>query len=160
MAEEAKPAAVEANAVPPSRPGRGYPEPFASRVAGRVRRPLGDVFGLTHFRVNLTHLPPGGMSALRHTHRSEDEFIYILEGDPVLVTDEGETTLRPGMCAGFRAGSGNAHHLINRTDREVVYLEIGDRNPGDTVIYPDDDLGRALAADGSRVFVHRDGRPY
>jgi uncharacterized cupin superfamily protein len=97
---------------------------------------------------------------LRHTHRSEDEFIYILDGDPILVTNEGETALHPGMCAGFKAGSGNAHHLINRTEREVVYLEIGDRNPGDTVIYPDDDLGRALAADGRRIFVHRDGRPY
>jgi uncharacterized cupin superfamily protein len=118
------------------------------------------VFGLTHFGVNLTRLPPGGMSALRHTHRSEDEFVYILEGDPILVTNKGETALRPGMCAGFKAGSGNAHHLINRTEREVVYLEIGDRAAGDTVIYPDDDLGRALAPDGSRMFVHRDGRPY
>jgi uncharacterized cupin superfamily protein len=160
MADEAKPAAIEANAVPPIRPGRNYPEPFASRVAGRIRRPLGDVFGLTHFGVNLTQLPPGGMSALRHTHRSEDEFVYILEGDPILVTNEGETALHPGMCAGFKAGSGNAHHLINRTEREVVYLEIGDRNAGDTVIYPDDDLGRALATHGSRMFVHRDGRPY
>jgi uncharacterized cupin superfamily protein len=160
MAEEAKPAAIEANAVPPSRPGRGYPEPFASRVAGRVRRALGDHFGLTHFGVNLTRLPAGGMSALRHTHRSEDELVYILEGEAILVTNEGETALRPGMCAGFKAGSGNAHHLINRTEREVVYLEIGDRTAGDTVIYPDDDLGRALAPDGRRVFVHRDGRPY
>ena len=100
------------------------------------------------------------MSVLRHTHKSEDEFIYILEGDPILVTNKSETALHPGVCAGFKAGSGNAHHLINPTEREVVYLEIGDRNPGDTVIYPDDDLGRALAPDGSRVFVHRDGRPY
>jgi uncharacterized cupin superfamily protein len=160
MADQATPAAIEANTVPPSRPGRGYPEPFATRVAGRVRRALGDVFGLTHFGVNLTRLPPGGMSALRHTHRSEDELVYILEGEPILVTNEGETILRPGMCAGFKAGSDNAHHLINRTDREIVYLEIGDRNPGDTVIYPDDDLGRALAPDGTRVFVHKDGRPY
>jgi len=160
MADEAKPVAIEADAVPPSPPGRGYPEPFASRVAGRVRRPLGDVFGLTHFGVNLTRLPPGGMSALRHTHRSEDEFVYILEGNPILATNEGETALRSGMCAGFKAGSGNAHHLINRTESEVVYLEIGDRAAGDTVIYPDDDLGRALAPDGSRMFVHRDGRPY
>jgi len=108
----------------------------------------------------LTRLPPGGMSALRHTHSSEDEFVYVLEGEPVLVTNMGETSMRPGMCAGFKAGSGNAHHLINRTDREIVYLEIGDRNAGDTVIYPDDDLGRALAPDGTRVFVHKDGRPY
>ncbi len=160
MADEVRPAAIDANAVPVSRPARGYPEPFAARVAGRVRRALGDHFGLTHFGVNLTRLPPGGMSALRHNHRSEDELVYIIEGDPVLVTNEGETALHPGMCAGFKAGSGNAHHLINRSEREVVYLEIGDRNAADTVIYPDDDLGRALAPDGSRIFVHRDGRPY
>ena len=151
MADEVKPVATEADAVPPTRPGRGYPEPFATRVAGRVRRALGDYFDLTHFGVNLTRLPAGGMSALRHTHRSEDEFIYILAGDPILVTNKGETALHPGMCAGFKAGSGDAHHLINRTEREVVYLEIGDRNPGDTVIYPDDDLGRALAPDGRHV---------
>ena len=160
MAEEAAPQAVEASSAPQSQPGRGYPEPFATRVAGRVRRPLGDLFGLTNFGVNLTQLPPGGVSALRHTHTREDEFVYIVDGEPILVTNAGETQLRPGMCAGFKAGSGNAHHLLNRTTRAVVYLEIGDRNPGDTVVYPDDDIGRALSPDGSRLFVHRDGRPY
>src|SRR5262245_56351447 len=160
MPDDNKPTAVEATSVPPSRPGRGYPEPFATRVAGRVRRPLGDAFGLTHFGVNLTRLPPGCMSALRHTHMREDELIYILEGEPVLVTNTGETPLHPGMCAGFKAGSADAHHLVNRGGRDVVYLEIGDRNLGDTVIYPDDDLGRALTPDGERIFVHHDGRPY
>lgn len=160
MADETKPAAIEAEAAPVARPGRGYPEPFATRVAGRVRRPLGDFFGLSNFGVNLTRLPPGGMSALRHTHSREDEFIYIVEGEPVLVTDAGEIALRPGMCAGFKAGSGDGHHLLNLTVRDVVYLEIGDRDPGDTVVYPDDDIGRALAPDGTRHFVHRDGRPY
>jgi uncharacterized cupin superfamily protein len=160
MANETNPAAIEATEAPQARPGRGYPEPFATRVAGRVRRPLGDCFGLTNFGVNLTRLPPGGMSALRHTHSREDEFIYVVEGEPVLVTNAGETQLRPGMCAGFKAGSGDGHHLLNRTTHDAVYLEVGDRNPGDTVIYPDDDLGRALAADGARVFVHKDGRPY
>jgi len=160
MSENSKPIAVDAIAVSPARPGRGYPEPFAARVAGRERRALGDAFGLTNFGVNLTRLPPGGMSALRHAHTREDELIYILEGEPVLVTNTGETLLRPGMCAGFKAGSGDAHHLINRSGREVVYLEIGDRNPSDTVIYPDEDLGRALSPIGERVFVHRDGRPY
>ena len=100
------------------------------------------------------------MSALRHAHMREDEFIYILEGEPVLVTNAGETPLRPGMCAGFKAGNRDAHHLINRSGRDVVYLEVGDRNPGDTVIYPDDDIGRALTPAGERAFVHRDGRPY
>ena len=160
MSENSKPIAVDAIAVSPARPGRGYPEPFAARVAGRERRALGDAFGLTNFGVNLTRLPPGGMSALRHAHTREDELIYILEGEPVLVTNTGETLLRPGMCAGFKAGSGDAHHLINRSGREVVYLEIGDRNPSDTVIYPDEDLGRSLSPIGERVFVHRDGRPY
>jgi len=160
MANEANPVAIEAAAAPTARPGRGYPEPFATRVAGRVRRPLGDLFGLTNFGVNLTRLPPGGMSALRHTHTREDEFIYVVEGEPILVTNAGETRLRPGMCAGFRAGSGDGHHLLNRTMQDVVYLEIGNRNPGDTVIYPDDDIGRALSPDGARLFVHKDGRPY
>jgi uncharacterized cupin superfamily protein len=100
------------------------------------------------------------MSALRHTHLREDEFVYVVEGEPILVTNKGETPLRPGMCAGFKAGSGDAHYLINRSARDVLYLEIGDRNPGDTVIYPDDDIGRALTANGERAFVHRDGRPY
>jgi uncharacterized cupin superfamily protein len=160
MAEATRPAATDAATVPVVPPGRRYPEPFAARVAGRLRRPLGDFFGLTKFGVNLTRLPPGGMSALRHAHSREDEFVYILEGEPVLVTNAGETPLRPGMCAGFKAGSGDAHHLLNRTPHEVAYLEIGDRDPGDTVLYPDDDIGRAVAPDGSRIFVHRDGTPY
>jgi uncharacterized cupin superfamily protein len=160
MPENSKPIAVDAISVPPARPGRGYPEPFAAKVAGRERRALGDAFGLTNFGVNLTRLPPGGMSALRHAHTREDEFIYILEGEPVLVTNSGETPLHPGMCSGFKAGSGDAHHLINRSGREVVYLEIGERNPADTVIYPDDDIGRALSPSGERIFVDRGGRPY
>jgi uncharacterized cupin superfamily protein len=160
MADNARPAAIEAGVVEPSRPAGGYPEPFRGRVAGRERRVLGELFGLTNFGVNLTRLPPGGMSALRHTHSREDEFIYILEGEPTLVTNAGETVLRPGMCAGFKAGGGDAHHLVNRSGREVAYLEIGDRDPGDTVLYPDDDLGRALTPEGRRVFVHSDGRPY
>jgi uncharacterized cupin superfamily protein len=160
MPDDIKPAAIYAAALPPSPAGRGYPEPFAARVAGRERRALGDAFGLSNFGVNLTRLPSGGMSALRHTHLREDEFIYVLEGEPILVTNAGETLLRPGMCAGFKAGSNDAHHLLNRTERDVVYLEIGDRNPADTVIYPDDDIGRALTPSGERVFVHRDGRPY
>lgn len=160
MADETRPPAIDADAVPPARPTRVYPEPYRSQVAGRVRRALGDAFGLTRFGVNLTRLPPGGMSALRHAHAREDEFIYILDGEPTLVTNAGETALRPGMCAGFPAGSGDAHHLINRTGAEVVYIEIGDRDAGDTVDYPDVDMGRAIAPDGRRIFVRRDGTPY
>ena len=137
----------------------GYPAPFAARVAGRERRRLGDVFGLQNFGVNLTRLEPGSESALRHVHAVQDEFVYVLEGLPTLVTDEGEVTLRPGSCAGFRAG-GRSHHLVNRTASDVVYLEIGDRLPGDSVTYPVDDLAAALGPDGGWVFTQADGRPY
>ena len=152
-------AVVAAEAAPRERVSN-YPEPFASRMAGRVKRPLGDLFGLTNFGVNLTTLQPGAVSSLRHAHSRQDEFVYILEGEPTLVTDEGETVLRPGMAAGFKAGSGNAHHLVNRTDQDVVYVEVGDRTDRDAVSYPDDDIRAALGADGRWVFVHKDGRRY
>ena len=99
------------------------------------------------------------MSSLRHAHSRQDELVYILEGEPTLVTNDGETQLLPGMAAGFKAGSLDAHHLVNRTDRDVVYLEIGDRAARDTVVYPDDDIRAAFADDRWR-FVHKDGRPY
>ena len=137
-----------------------YPEPFASRMRGREKRPLGDLFGLTHFGVNLTRLAPGGVSALRHAHSRQDELIYILEGSPTLVTNAGETLLRPGMCAGFKAGTGDGHQLVNRTESDVTYLEIGDRSTGDTVDYPDDDMKFVVGADGKRQVLHKDGSPY
>jgi len=136
-----------------------YPEPYASLMRGRVKRQLGDAFGLKNFGVNLTRLEPGAMSALRHAHAKQDEFVYILEGTATLVTDEGRTPLRPGMCAGFPAGTGNAHHLKNESDQDVVYLEIGDRTPGDSAVWPDDDL-QVIEIDGKRRFAHLDGRPY
>jgi uncharacterized cupin superfamily protein len=141
MSEDAKrPVALRA-AEAPQRPFRtNYPEPFASRMAGRDKRSLGDLFGLTNFGVNITRLAPGGASALRHAHTKQDEFIYILEGRPTLLTDAGRTPLKPGMCAGFKAGTDDAHCLMNETGEEVVYLEIGDRTAGDAVDYPDDDL--------------------
>lgn len=157
--ERQAPIAIEAcEAAPRTRPSL-YPEPFASRMAGREKRPLGDVFGLTNFGVNQTRLAPGAVSALRHAHTRQDEFIYILSGHPTLLTDEGETELSPGMCAGFPAGTGNGHCLINRRLEDVVYLEIGDRTPGDAATYPDDDL-RAELIDGEWRFAHRDGRQY
>src|SRR5258707_13826419 len=119
--------ALVAADVAPRKTRSNYPEKFAARVGGRVKRPLGDAFGLTIFGVNLTTLPPGAMSALRHAHTRQDEFVYILEGTPTLITDAGETMLKPGMCAGFKAASGDAHHLVNRSESDVVYLEIGDR---------------------------------
>ena len=136
-----------------------YPEPFAARMTGREKRPLGDVFGLTSFGVNLTRLAPGAMSALRHAHTKQDEFIYILEGHSTLITDEGRTPLEAGMCAGFKAGTGNGHHLINETADDVVYLEAGDRTPHDEGSYPDDDL-KASMVNGKWQFAHKDGRPY
>lgn len=160
MTGAARPKAVIAAEVPPRERSSNYPEPFASRMEGRIKRPLGDLFGLQNFGVNLTTLRPGAVSSLRHAHSRQDELVYILEGEPTLVTNEGETVLRPGMAAGFRAGSTDAHHLVNRTERDVVYLEVGDRTDRDTVTYPDDDIRGALASDGRWRFVHKDGRPY
>ena len=154
-----KPIAVEAANAPLRARPSVYPEPFASQMAGREKRPLGDLFGLTNFGVNHTRLKPGAMSALRHAHSKQDEFVYVLEGRPTLVTDEGRTQLEPGMCAGFKAGTGNAHQLINETGADVVYLEIGDRTPGDDATYPGDDI-KAVLVDGKWTFTHKDGTPY
>jgi uncharacterized cupin superfamily protein len=154
----AKPVAIAAEAVP-ARTTSLYPEPFASMVAGRAKRALGDVFGLKNFGVNLTRLAPGSRSALRHAHTHQDEFVFVLEGCATLLTDAGETELRAGMCAGFAAGSGDAHQLLNRGASDVVYLEVGDRSPGDQVTYPDDDLAACLV-EGRWQFLHKDGRPY
>jgi len=155
-----KPVALVAAQAAPRTRATNYPEPFASRMAGREKRPLGDLFGLSNFGVNLTRLSPGGISALRHAHSKQDEFIYVLEGRPVLVTNAGETQLAPGMCAGFKAGTGDAHHLRNPTATDVVYLEVGDRTVGDEGSYPDDDIQAVLGADGKWQFTHKDGRPY
>ena len=154
-----KPIAVLASSVPPRTKPSSYPEPFFTRMAGREKRPLGDLFGLKNFGVNLTRLAPGGESALLHRHSRQDEFVYILEGEPTLVTDREEVTLSPGMCAGFPA-QGLAHQLVNRTDRDVVYLEIGDRAAGDEGSYPIDDLQASLGPDGGWIYTHKDGRPY
>jgi uncharacterized cupin superfamily protein len=160
MSEDAKPLVALIAANVPARAFRSnYPEPFASRIAGRDKRPLGDLFGLKNFGVNLTRLAPGGSSALRHAHTKQDEFVYILEGRPTLGTDAGRTALEPGMCAGFKAGTGDAHCLVNETETEVVYLEIGDRTDGDAVDYPDDDLA-VVTIDGRRRAAHKDGKPY
>ena len=152
------PAVIAAQAPLRTRPSN-YPEPFASRMSGRTKQPLGDLFGLTNFGVNLTRLKPSGVSALRHAHSKQDEFVYILEGTPTLVTDEGEMQLSPGFCAGFKAGSGNAHHLVNKSGNDVLYLEVGDRTPGETVTYPDDDI-QGVQIDGKYQFVRKDGRGY
>ena len=153
------PIAIVAAEAPERKRKSVYPEPFAPLMQARTKRPLGDLFGLENFGVNLTHLAPGGMSALRHAHTKQDEFIYVLEGRPTLVTDEGKTQLAPGMCAGFRHGTGNGHHLVNESTEDVVYLEIGDRTAGDVASYPDDDL-RAEMVDGAWRFTRKDGSSY
>ena len=159
MSDPAMPPAMKAVDVPPRTRPSNYPEPFASRMRGRIKRQLGNVFGLENFGVNLTTLAPAAVSALRHAHSRQDEFIYILSGNPTLVTDAGETVLSPGMCAGFRAGSGDGHQLVNRTGEDVIYLEIGDRTVGDEVAYPDDDL--MAVRDGNRWrFTRKNGEGY
>lgn len=159
MIDDNLPLALVALEAPVRTKPTNYPEPFAARMAGRLKRPLGDLFGLANFGVNLTVLPPGAISALRHAHSKQDEFLYVIAGHPTLVADDESVLLSPGMCAGFRAGSGNARHLCNRTEKEVIYLEVGDRTPGDRVSYPDDDLAASLE-NGQWVFRHKDGRPY
>lgn len=159
MSDTKHPIAIQAADVAPRTKPSTYPEPFFSRMLKREKRQLGDVFGLRNFGVNLTRLSPGGESALLHRHSRQDEFIYILEGNPTLVTDRGEIELSPGMCAGFPA-QGIAHQLVNRTSEDVLVLEIGDRTPGDEGSYPNDDLKAALGADGTWVFTRKDGTPY
>lgn len=151
--------AVDAITAPLRAKPSVYPQPFAARMTGRQKRPLGDLFGLQNFGVNLTTLAPAGSSALRHAHTRQDEFIYVLQGHPTLHTDEGRTRLSPGMCAGFKSDSGNAHRLVNETDEDVLFLEIGDRTPGDTADYPDDDI-QASWVEGQWAFTHKDGKPY
>jgi uncharacterized cupin superfamily protein len=154
-----RPIAIVASAAPPRTKPSTYPEPFFSRMAKREKKPLGDLFGLTNFGVNLTRLAPGGESALLHRHSRQDEFIYVLEGEPTLITDSEEVKLMPGMCAGFPA-QGIAHQLVNRTEWDVVYLEIGDRTADDEGTYPRDDLKASLGPDGKWTYTHKDGRPY
>ena len=153
-----KPVAIDATSVPLRR-GSNYPHPFSEPCAGRRKHALGDAFGLTDYGVNRVTLPPGTWSSQRHWHSDEDELVYILEGNPTLVTGAGRTRLEPGMCAGFAAGVPNGHHLVNDTERSVVYLEVGSRRRGEDVDYPDIDMqikGRGLGG----VYLHKDGTPY
>jgi uncharacterized cupin superfamily protein len=154
-----KPPALDPATVSP-RSSSGYPEPFRSRVLPREKRALGDALGLTKIGVNLTTLPPGKESSMRHFHTREDELVFVLEGEVVLRTDEGEQLLTAGMCAGFPAGSTNGHQLVNRSDRPARYLEISNRDPEDTAGYSDDDLAYRRGPDGGAVFTHKDGSPY
>ncbi|HSW03469.1 cupin domain-containing protein [Aquabacterium sp.] len=159
MSNSKYPPALNALDVAPPAKQTTYPEPFATWVGGREKRRLGEAFGLSNFGVNLTRLKPGAVSSVRHGHSKQEEFVYILEGAPTLVTDSGPTRLAPGMCAGFKAGSGDAHHLKNDTAEDVWYLEVGDRTPGDAATYPDDDLA-VVTQDGAYLFTRKDGSPH
>lgn len=137
----------------------GYPEPFRSRVLPRSKRALGDAAALTKIGVNHTTLGPGAASSMRHWHTQEDELIYVLEGELVLVTDAGERPIRAGDCAGFPAGHRDGHQLVNRGSMPAVYLEISNRDASDVAVYPDVDLcwNAPTAPD---AYSHKDGRPY
>jgi uncharacterized cupin superfamily protein len=136
-----------------------YPEPFNRIVAGRSRLRLGKAAGLDQFGVNLTTLKPGAASSLRHWHEKEDEFVFILRGEVVLIEDDGETVLKPGDAAGFKANSGNGHHLVNKSSSDVVLLEIGSRAKRERAEYSDVDMQIVRDENGAR-YSHKDGRPY
>ncbi len=144
----------------PARSASGYPEPFRSRVLPREKRALGDALGITKLGVNLTTLPPGKESSMRHHHTLEDELVYVLEGEVVLITDEGEQLLGPGDCAGFPAGNQNGHQLVNRSALPARYLEMSNRDPKDTAAYPDEDLVLERLGDGRFQYSRKDGTPY
>src|SRR5438067_5823208 len=136
-----------------------YPQPYNHVADGREKVALGNLAGLTQFGVNLTRLKPGAASALRHWHENEDEFVYVLEGELVLIEDDGETLLRPGDAAGFKAGIANGHHLVNKSGREAVYLEIGTCAARERAHYPDVDLAIVKDESGSRI-MRKSGAPY
>ncbi len=142
------------------RTSSGYPEPYRSRVLPREKRALGDALGITQFGVNLTTLPPGKESSMRHWHTKEDEFIFILEGEVVLITNEGEQSLTPGMCAGFPAGVENGHQLVNRSSEPAKYLEMSNRDKSDAAFYSDVDLAYFRKPDGTVGFTRKDGSEF
>jgi uncharacterized cupin superfamily protein len=151
--------ALDPASLPP-RSTSGYPEPYRSRVLPREKRAIGDALGLAKIGVNLTTLPPGKESSMRHWHTREEELVFVVEGEVVLRTDEGEQVLTAGMCAGFPAGSKDGHQLVNRSERPARYLEISNRDPEDSAEYPDVDLAYRKGPDGKAVFTHQDGKPY
>ncbi|SPE23375.1 conserved hypothetical protein [Burkholderiales bacterium] len=144
-------------AAVPQQKGSSYPVPFDSKAAGRIRQALGDAGGVTQFGVNLLQLPPGAWSSQRHWHSAEDEFVYVVSGELVLISDTGEQTLRAGDCAAFPRNKPDGHHLVNRSNATAVCLEIGTRVADDFAVYPDIDM----VFDASLgYYAHRDGTPY
>jgi uncharacterized cupin superfamily protein len=150
---------IDISTLQARRGSAAYPDTYKPVVAGREKIALGNAVGLTQFGVNLTRLKPGAASALRHWHENEDELVYILEGEVVLVEDEGETVLKPGDCAGFKAGVPNGHHLVNRTNRDALMLEVGTRSAREVAHYPDVDLRYEVDGKNTRI-LHKDGTPY
>ena len=150
-----KPSKLDPKTITP-RTGTIYPPEFAGPLKGREKRALGDVFGLTQYGVNLATLAPGTWSSQRHWHEKEDEFIFVIEGDITLIDDAGEHLLKPGMCAGFKAGVVNGHHLVNKTKTPATYLEIGTRSADEVAAYPDIDM-KAVKTDGKFVVTRKDG---
>jgi uncharacterized cupin superfamily protein len=144
-------------AAVPERRGTGYPKPLDAPCKDRIRQRLGNAGGIADFGVNLMRLPPGNWSSQRHWHSHEDEFVYVLEGELVLIEDAGETILCAGDCAAFPKNSGNGHHMINRSEKVAIYLEVGSRSPDDMTTCSDIDM-KSANADGR--FVHKDGTPY
>ncbi len=141
----------------PVRKGSGYPAQFNAACAARLRQRLGEAGGLSDFGVNLMRLPPGNWSSQRHWHSHEDEFVYVIEGEVTLIEDDGETVLRAGDCAAFAKGSGNGHHMINRSGAMAVYLEVGSRHSADVTVCSDIDM---MSANTDGRFTHKDGTPY
>lgn len=141
----------------PELTGSGYPSPFDAPCAERVRQRLGNAGGLTDFGVNLMRLPPGNWSSQRHWHSHEDEFVYVLEGELMLIEDGGETVLRAGDCAAFPKGTGNGHHMINKSGATAVYLEVGSRQSADVTTCSDIDM---MTSNTNGRFVHKDATPY
>jgi uncharacterized cupin superfamily protein len=137
----------------------GYPPPFDAITDGRFRKRLGDAGGLTQFGVNLCRLAPGAGSSQRHWHEEADELVFMLEGEAVLIEDEGETVLKPGDAATFKAGLANGHHIVNRSDRDALFLEIGTRSPEGRAEYPDVDM-LVVTENGVSRYLHKDGTPY
>jgi len=150
---------IDVAKIPP-RTSSNYPAEFQKIVEGRSKRPLGNAAGLTQFGVNLTTLKPGAASSLRHWHVQEDEFVYVIDGELTLVENEGETVLKAGDAAGFKANTANGHQLVNRSSRDATYLEIGTRSKGEIAHYTDVDLALSYDASGKMMFTHKSGEPY
>ncbi len=151
---------IAAKAIVANQQASVYPEPFAQKVQGRMKRKLGHYFGLSNFGVNLTTLKPNAISALKHYHLTQDEFIYVISGELTLIYGNEKYRLSEGDCFGFKCGDKIGHQLINESHREASYLEIGDRSANDKVEYPDDDLRAEFQKNGQWQFKHKDGRPY